>query len=286
MYPSETVETDVQQSRQSAWGAIRWLIAVAASFILVTLFLTQGTTTEAAAPTATDTAVYHEMDATCQQGFNCIANNCSSGNYYFCGYNLNFNYPYNFNFANGCGLGGLNCGINFVSPSFVSYPFPNRFVNNFPIFLNPNNNCATGNFSCYNANVCGNGNFSCANANFPFVGNTFFGTGIFGNPFFFGGAAGVPVVTTTTPGVTKTTITSNTGQVVLYTPRELAQPVAAPVAQTAAPAAPAANYATALNAPVQAPAAAVTSGGGDIHVLSAAPTTKPAVSTDTDDHRG
>ncbi|MDQ6906152.1 MAG: hypothetical protein M3176_04910 [Chloroflexota bacterium] len=306
MYPSDTIEADEQQGGRHTWRAIRWLITAAASLMLVTLFLTQGTSTEAAAPAATapaatDTAVYHEMDAACPQGFNCIANNCLSGNYNFC-YNLNYAYPYNFGAAYGCGIGGLNCGIgggvNFVYPSFVNYNGFYNGVNRFPVFINPNNACNVGNFTCYNANACNVGNFSCFNANGCNVGNfsCFNANGcnvgnfscananfpFFGNPFFFNGNA-VPTVATTAVGANKVTVTSNTGQVVIYNPREIAPTVQ--VAPVAAPAAPAANYATPLNAPAQAPAAAVTS-GGDIHVLSAAPATKPAVTTDADDHRG
>jgi len=310
MHPSDTIEADAQQGRRQTWRAVRWLITAAASLVLVTLFLTQGATTEAAAPaaTATDTAVYHEMDTTCQQGFNCIANNCSSGNYNFC-YNLGATYPYNFGAGFGCGFGGLNCGVNYTFPSVVNYPtFNGNFngfyggFNRFPTFINPNNTCNVGNFSCLNANGvnfngCNLGNFSCFNANgVNFNGCNFgnfscfnantcaFGNfSCFGNPFFFNNGA-VSTVATPTTGVNRVTITSGTGQVVIYNPREIAQP-AAQAAPVAAPAAPAANYATPLNAPASAPAAVVTSGGGDIHVLSA-PATKPAVTTDADDHRG
>ncbi len=339
MHLSDTIEADAQQGRWHTWSAVRWLITAAASLVLVTLFLAQGATTEAAAPavTATDTAVYHEMDATCQQGFNCIANNCLSGNYYSCSYNLGATYPYNYNFgANyGCGIGGLNCGVNFAFPSVVNYPTFNGNFNRFPLFINPNNTCNVGNFSCLNANVCNVGNFSCVNANGVNVNgcnignfsclnaNGFNANGcnignfscfnangcnvgnfscfnannaFFGNPFFFNGNA-VSTVATPTAGVNKVTVTSGTGQVVIYNPREIAQPAAAPAAQpaipapavqtapVAAPAAPAANYAAPLNAPASAPAAVVTS-GGNVHVLSAAPATKPAVTTDADDHRG
>ncbi|MGI8688303.1 MAG: hypothetical protein ACR2M3_06950 [Thermomicrobiales bacterium] len=169
-------------------------------------------------------------------------------------------------------------GAGYVAPSYVNGyyngTYPNAFVNN---------GCPVGNFSCLGFNNgCPVGNFSCL-GNFPFFGYPY-STGVYsgnytvvapsGNPLVVGPpfrAKEVAAPTVTTPAV--------------------AQPVAAPAAPAvvpaAAPAAPAANAATALNsssAPATAPA--VSTGGSNVHVLSAPAVTAPKATTDPDDHRG
>jgi hypothetical protein len=187
MHPTDTIEREEQQSRWHAWRIARWLITAAASLVLVTLFLTQGASTEAAAPVPNSDVVYHEMAATptCQPGYNCVIQNCLSGNYYFCGYNLGYTYPYNFGY--GCGFGGLNCGINYgvnyIAPAYNNFPFYNgfynRFFNGLPASVFVNNGCPVGNFSClgtFPVRGCPAGNFSCLRT---FFGYPFFSTGVF-----------------------------------------------------------------------------------------------------------
>lgn len=315
MHPIATQDGDGSRERASAWGVARWLITAAAALVLVTLFLTQATGTEAAAPPAAsdDAVILHDM-ATCPAGFNCAAdiNACVSGNFNFCGVNLGFpNFGFAFGSGLGCALGNLSCNLSFVNTALVNPVFSGCSVFICPNFTGftgvPNNvftanGCPVGNFACLGGgafvNGCPVGNFSCLG-----IGGFFNGcpVGNFsclnGFPFFNG-------FTGTFSG--NVTVVAPGGNVIPVGPplrvREVApaavtqpaaQPVAAPVAaapvQVAepAPAVPAANYATALNAPqAQAPAATVSAGGAGIHVLSAAPATTPAVSVDTDDHRG
>jgi len=294
MHPTNTMATDEQRGQLPIWRVVRWLVAVAASLVFVTLFLTQAASTEAAAPTPNTDVVYHAMAApVCPAGFNCAANSCVGG--YFCGYNFGFAYSAAFNY--GCGFGGINCGINYAFPNFIApaisnYPIYNGAFTGLPnnVFTNNgcpvgnyaclgfNNGCAVGNFSCYSADGgCPVGNFTCYNANFPFF------TGVFN-----GNVA---------------TVVPTPAAIVVGPPfraKEVAQPAAArtpasqpaapaaviPSAPVAAPAAPAATSATALNSTTPAPApAVVTAGGANVHVLSAPSATTPTASKDPDDHR-
>ncbi|MGI8687817.1 MAG: hypothetical protein ACR2M3_04480 [Thermomicrobiales bacterium] len=294
MHLTNTMATDEQRGRLPVWRVVRWLIAAAASLMLVTLFLTQAASTEAAAPTPNTNVVYHEMAApVCPAGFNCAANNCVGG--YFCGYNPGFAYPAAFNY--GCGFGGINCGINYAFPNFIApaiaaYPFysgsfaslPNNIFtsNGCPVgnyaCLGFTNGCAVGNFSCVNANgVCPVGNFTCYNANFPFFTGVFNGNVATAAPTTTAIVVGPPFrAKEIAPPAAATTPAS----------QPAAPSAAIPSAPAAAPAAPAANYATALNSTTPAPiSAVVTAGGSNVHVLSAPPTTTPAASKDLDDHR-
>lgn len=302
MHPINAMETDERQDWSQVWRVVRWLITAVASLMLVTLFLTQAASTEAATLTPSTDAVYHEMAAPlCPPGFNCAAN---------------FDYLYPANFYYGCGFGGINCGINYAFPNFIAPAIVNYPIYNYPIYggaftglpnnvftnngcpvgnysclgsnggcmvgnfscFNANGVCPVGNFTCYNANgVCPVGNFTCYNANFPFY------TGV-----FTGNVA---------------TVAPTPAAIVVGPPfraKEVAQPAAAttPASQPAAPAAtmpsapvvvpaaPAVNYATALNVTTPAPApTAVTAGGAGVKIYSAPPATTPAVATEPDDHR-
>lgn len=283
MHPTDTLDDDEQQGRLHVWRVARWLITAAASLVLVTLFLTQTASTEAAAPVPNDTVTYHDMAAPlCQQGYNCLIQNCVSGNYYFCSYNLGANYPYNFSYAYGCGLGGLNCGVNYIAPAVYNFPIYNG-VYNFPYYLGANNACAVGNFSCYRAN-------------YPFVGNPFYANGFFNGWYgngWYGSQVnlGAPVrikevaqpAAATTPAAQPAAPAAVTQTAPVAAPAQVTAPVVAPVA---APAAPAANNVTALNAPVQAPApAVVTAGSANVKIYSAPPATAPTAARDPDDHR-
>lgn len=253
MHPTDDMAGDKQQGRFDTWRIVRWLITAAASLVLVTLFLTQTAATEAAAPNGD--VVYQQMAAPqCQQGFNCLINNCVSGNYYFCSYNLGYGYPYNLSYATTCAF--INCGVNYIAPAISNFPYYNGFYRgiyngayNYPYSIGANNVCATGNFSCYRAN-------------YPYVGN----------PFWWGGAAVYRPLEAAQPVAAPVTA-----------PAQVTAPVAAPAA---APAAPAANYATALNATTQAPApAVVTAGSPSVKIYSVPSATTPTVTKDLDDHR-
>ena len=315
MHPTNTMAIDEQQGRLPVWRVVRWLIAAAASLVLVTLFLTQAAPTEAATPTPNTDVVYHEMAApACPPGFNCAANNCVGG--YFCGYNLGFAYPSAFNY--GCGFGGINCGVNYAFPAFIApaiatYPIFNSAFTGLPnnVFtsngcpvgnyacLGFNNGCAVGNFSCFNANgvcpvgnfsclnangVCPIGNFTCYNANFPFFTGVFNGNvatvapapaSLVVGPPFRAKEVAQPAAATTPAS-----------QPAAPTAAIPSAPVAAPAQVTAPVVAPVANYATALNSTTPAPApATVTAGGAGVKIYSAPPATTPAVAKDPDDHR-
>lgn len=304
MHPIATQEGEESRRGASAWRVARWLITAAAALVLVTLFLTQATGTEAAAPAPTnETAVYHDMAVVCPAGFNCAAdiNACLNGNFNFCGINAGFpNFGFAFGSGLGCALGNLSCNLSFVNTALVNPVFSGCTVflcgnvarfNAFPFNGIPNNvftanGCPVGNFACLGFgdfpffNGCPVGNFSCLNG-FPFF-NGFTGT-------FSGNVAIVApsgnLITVGPPLRVKEVAPAAVTQT-----QAVAAPVSVAPAEVAAPApaAPAANYATALNAPqTQAPdAATISAGGSGIHVLSAAPATAPAVSIDTDDHRG
>lgn len=295
MHPTNTIATDEQQGRLPVWRVVRWLIAAAASLMLVTLFLTQAAPAEAAAPTANADVVYHEMaTAVCPPGFNCRAN---------------FDYLYPANFYYGCGFGGINCGINYAFPTFIApaianYPIyggaftglPNNVFtsNGCPVgnyaCLGFNNGCAVGNFSCFNVNgVCPIGNFTCYNANFPFFTGVFNGNvatiapttaAIVVGPPFRAKEVAQPAAATT-PASQPAAPAAAMPSAPVAAPAQVTAPVVAPVA---APAAPAANVATALNSTTPAPAV-VTAGNSGVHVLSAPPATTPVASKDLDDHR-
>ncbi len=155
-------------------------------------------------------------------------------------------YPVFPDYGNGFGFGSGFVNANFVNNSgFFNGVYPNVFNNN---------GCPVGNFACLGA--------------FPFSGFPF-STGIFnGNTTVVTIGGGKPIAVGAP-----------------YRVKEVAQPVAAPVAAAPAPAAPVANTATALNTSSVVPATAPI-GGADIHVLSASPATTPAVSKESDDHRG
>jgi hypothetical protein len=255
MHSIDATVGDERQGRFDTWRIVRWLITAAASLVLVTLFLTQTAATEAAAPTPTSDAVYQQMAAPqCQQGYNCLINNCVSGNYYFCSYNLGYNYPYNLGYATTCAY--INCGVNYIAPAVYNFPYYNGFyrgIYNFPNFIGANNVCAAGNFSCYRAN-------------YPYVGNPYWWAGApYYRPLEVAQPAAAPVAAP------------------VAAPAQVTAPVAAPVA---APAVPAANYATALNATTQASApAVVTASSPSVTIYSVPSATTPTVTKDLDDHR-
>ena len=266
MYPTDAMARDEQQGRFDTWRMVRWLITAAASLVLVTLFLTQTAATEAAAPVPNSDVVYQQMAAPqCQQGFNCLINNCVSGNYYFCSYNLGVGYPYNLGYATTCAY--INCGVNYIAPAVYNFPYYNGFYRglyNFPNFIGANNVCAVGNFTCYRAN-------------YPFYGGPWWGGAAFYRPLEVAQPVAAPVAAP--------------AQVIAPATTQAAAPVAAPVAApitapVAAPAAPAANYATALNATTQAAApVVVTAASPDLKIYSVPSATTPTVTKDLDDHR-
>jgi len=296
----------------NAWRIARWLMTAVGVFVLLTLFVSQSTTAEAAAPAATsgNDVVYST--------FACDASN----NYCFTTqYNLgNVNYNY------GCGVGGFNCGA--FNTGVVYNPglfggVPNAvFTNNgcpvgnyaclgtFPFVGTPNfvtaNNCPSGNFSCLGTtpffggpsfvfanNGCALGNFSCFGS-FPFFGNSnfFFGsTGVFsGNTTVVAPSGnllnvGPPFRVKEVAPVTTATSSAPQAAAPVAAPAQITVPVAAPVQVAApvveaAPVAPA-NVATALNAPAAAPAAAPASTSG-VKILSVAPAATTAEPTGHD----
>ena len=160
-------------------------------------------------------------------------------------------------------------GAGFVGANYINGGYYYNGV--YPNFVN---GCPVGNFTCLNANNgffgCNAGNFTCLNA-YPFYP---YGTGVFNG---------------------NATVVAPSGNAIVVGPpyrvKEVTPPAAAPavaVAPAPAPAAPAANYATALNAPsAPATAPAASTGGGNVHVLSASPATTPAATGagGSDDHR-
>src|SRR5258708_38587746 len=82
MHPIVTQDGDENVERVSAWQVARWLIAAVTALLLVTLFLTQATSTEAAAPVPSDdTIVYHDMAACASGDLACAVTACRNGNY-------------------------------------------------------------------------------------------------------------------------------------------------------------------------------------------------------------
>lgn len=307
----EEQEQERERAVGNAWRIARWLMTAVGMFVLLTLFVSQSTTAEAAAPTATsgNDVVYST--------FACDASN----NYCFTTqYNLNYNY--------GCGVGGFNCGA--FNTGVVYNPglyggVPNAvFTNNgcpvgnyaclgtFPFVGGPNfvvaNNCPSGNFSCFGTapffggpsyvfanNGCALGNFSCFGT-YPFFGNSFFfgSTGVFsGNTTVVAPSGnrlnvGPPFRVKEAAPVTAATSSAPQAAAPVAAPAQIAAPAAAPVQVAApiveaAPAAPA-NFATALNAPAAVPAAAPASTSG-VKILSAPTATTPAVESTGRDSR-
>jgi hypothetical protein len=272
MDPIATHDDDEERPRGGVWGVARWLIAAAGALLLATLFLSQATGAEAAAPVpSTDTAVYHEM-AACPAGFNCAAYNCVGGN--FCGYN----YAYN------VGWIGANYplvyGGAYVPPVYVAGNYcPSG---NFTACYNGGNTfCPSGNFSaCYNgANIaCPSGNFSCYYNAYPWLGVNYW-NGAY--PWY----GGYPYGYTGTYSGQTTIVVPSKGVTVVGPPvyvKEVAPTAATTVtaAPPAAPAAPVAGMATAMNAP-----AAPSSGAGNVTLYSAPPATAPGVQIDPSDQR-
>jgi len=166
------------------------------------------------------------------------------------------------------GFGGV------IGNGFIGANFNNGFVNN---------SCPVGNLSCLGVNNgCPVGNFSCF-GNYPYFGYPY-STGIYSGNYTVVAPSGNPIVVG--PPFRAKEVAAPT-----VTTSAVAQPVAAPVAPAVvvapAPAAPAANIATTLT-PSSAPAAApaVSTGGSNVHALSAPAVTAPKTTTDPDDHRG
>lgn len=258
MYSTESVENESDRDQVNIWRVVRWLVTAAAAVVLVTLFLTQTSSTEAAAPVPSDDAVYQVM-AACQPGnVSCIVAACQNGNYNYCGYNLG-------GFGNWYGVNWVwGNGPNWVYPRYIApaYLAPNYFGywNGFygwPNYIAANNSCPSGNFSaCF------------ANNPWWWWGYPWTGTGVFsGN------------VTVVAPG-------GNPIQVgPPFRPKEVEQPATLTQPVTVTAPAPAAGMATSLNAP-QAPAAAPAPSSSDVHIYSA-PAAAPAVVTvDPEDHKG
>jgi hypothetical protein len=261
MYPTETVENDGLRDQVNAWRVVRWLVTTAAALLLVTLFLTQTSSTEAAAPVPNVAA-------------------CQNGNYYACSYILgafgNWNgYAWN----NGYVWGN---GVNWVSPSYVA-----------PAYIAPTNYGYWNGFygwpNFIGANFCPSGNFTACNANNGWWWNGipwWNGTGVFNGNYVVVAPSGNTITVgppfrpkevespavVTAPVAQPTTITASA-------------PAVTTIAAPAAPA-PAANVATALNAPQAPVAVAPAATTQDVHIFSA-PTTAPAATTvDPEDHKG
>ena len=220
---------------------------------------------------------YHEMAAPlCQQGYNCLIQNCVSGDYYFCSYNLGANYPYNFSYAYGCGFGGLNCGVNYIAPAVYNYPIYNG-VYNFPItWCEQCLRCREFLLLPSQLSIC-RLSVLCQR-----IYNGWYGSQVnLGSPVRIKeveqpAAATTPVIQPAAPAAVAQTAP-------VAAPAQVTAPIVAPVTASAAPAA---NNVTALNAPVQAPApAVVTAGGTNVKIYSAPPATAPTVAKDPDDHR-
>jgi hypothetical protein len=279
-----TYDDDEESPRASVWRVARWLIAAAAALLLVTLFLSQTTGTEAAAPVpSADTAVYHEM-AACPAGFNCAAYNCVGGN--FCGYNYNYN----------VGWIGANYplvyGGAYVPPVYLAGNYcPSG---NFTACYNGGNTfCPSGNFSaCYNGanTVCPSGNFSCYYNAYPWLGANYW-NGVY--PWYgVNGYGGFPYGYTGTYSGQTTIVVPSKNITVVGPPvyvKEVTPPTAAtvtaapPAAPAAAPVqvAPTAGMATAMNAPAAAPVG----GSGVVTAYSAPSATAPGVQIDPSEQR-
>jgi hypothetical protein len=264
-----THDDDEESPRASVWWVARWLIGAAAALLLATLFLSQATGTEAAAPVpSTDTAVYHEM-AACPAGFNCAAYNCVGGN--FCGYGYNF------------GLIGAAYPLTYAyNPAYIAGNFcPSG---NFTACYNGGTAfCPSGNFTaCYNgANaVCPMGNYTCYRNAYPWLGgNVWNGAYPWDGAYPWNGA--FPYSTGVYSG--QTTIVVPAKNITVVGPPVYVKEVAPPAAPVAAPvqAAPAAGMATAMNVPAVAPVG----GSGAVTIYSTPPATTPGVQIDPSDQR-
>jgi hypothetical protein len=282
----EEQEQERERAVGNAWRIARWLMTAVGVFVLLTLFVSQSTTAEAAAPTATsgNDVVYST--------FACDASN----NYCFTTqYNLTYNY--------GCGVGGFNCGG--FNTGVVYNP---GLYGGVPNAVFTNNGCPVGNYACLGTfpfvggpsyvfanNGCALGNFSCFGT-YPFFGNSFFfgSTGVFsGNTTVVAPSGnrlnvGPPFRVKEAAPVTAATSSAPQAAAPVAAPAQIAAPAAAPVQVAApiveaAPAAPA-NFATALNAPAAVPAAAPASMSG-VKILSAPTATTPAVESTGRDSR-
>jgi len=265
---------------------LRWPILVAASLALVIFTLGRAGAVGAAAPTAYDGTICINYFTCYNTGTGAPVSNTTSGYpAYVAPTTTTTGYPANTvvstyfdpRYCNGVvsvatdGSGTLidlctTTGQR-IYPIFPDYGFGNGFVGNGFVganFVNgtfangfANNGCAVGNFSClgstpffsgtyadiFTANGCPVGNVACL--------------GFIPNGFFNGFSTGATTTGTTTTGViTRTTTTPGGGQVVVYNPKEVAQPVA-----TATAAQPVAAL-----APAQAPAAS--SDNASVKVLS------------------
>jgi len=285
MYPTETVENDGNRDQVNVWRVARWLVTAAAALVLVTLFLTQASSTEAAAPVSNDDAVYHTLAACPPGNASCIAASCQNGNYNYCSYFLGtFGNGYAWN--NGYIWGN---GVNWVSPSYVApaYIAPANlgFLNNCFTYLCGNYGGFYGAPNYIGANACPSGNFTACYANngWWWGGLPWWNTGVFSGNY---------------------TVVAPSGNTIVvgppFRPKEVESPavVTAPVAQpatvtapapavttTAAPA-PAANMATALNAPQTPAVVAPAATSQDVHIFSAPATAPAATTVDPEDHRG
>src|SRR6476646_7855914 len=98
--PTETMESDESRDRVNLWRVIRWLGTTAAALVLATIFLSQASPTEAAAPVPNVAA-------------------CQAGNYYACTYNIGVFGNWNNGVAWNNGYIWGN-GVNWVYPSYVA----------------------------------------------------------------------------------------------------------------------------------------------------------------------
>ena len=195
------------------------------------------------------------MDA-CPAGYNCAAYNCVGGN--FCGYNYNYNFGY--------------LGANYAL-AYGNYGYPAYVGSNY---------CPSGNFTaCYNGvnTTCASGNYSCYYSAYPYVGANFYN----GYPYGYTGYYGGYPYGYTGNYSGQTTIVVPAKNITVVGPpvyvKEVAQAAATTV--TAAPVAPVAGMATAMNAPAAAPVG----GSNDVKIFSAPPTTPKGVQIDPSDQR-
>jgi hypothetical protein len=272
MDPIATHEGDEESPRASVWRVARWLIGAAAALLLATLFLSQATTTEAAAVPSPAVAVSYQM-TTCPAGYNCAANNCIGGN--FCGYGYNF------------GLIGASYPLTYAyNPAYIagnycpSGNFTACYAGN--VYYAGNTYCPSGNFTaCYNGVItaCPSGNYSCYYSAYPWLGANVWNGGY---PWYGVGYANYPYGYTGTYSGQTTIVVPAKGVTVVGPPVYVKEAApAAPTTVTAAPVAPTAGMATAMNAPAAAPVA----GAGTVKAFSAPPATAPGVQIDPSDQR-